>query len=203
MFTNSTLSLRSRNRIYDIEYANYLAELVVRDYGTHYMDAGAILSQQDFPKTQRSHKIVSLGAAFKHNSSNSDATDFIYSRTHSQVVTIGGPAHPPFLCSNKSQLLATVCKWPWYKAIYEYALVVSAIGSNYFKWICKQSLATTKRKEKKFSVAIQKSEKIIQKYVYNTLLVFLGGGICYELGHQFQSFENCQDFSVWCRPQSG
>lgn len=52
-----------KSRLYDIasniqnnntEYAHYLAELTVRDYGTHYltsMDAGAVLSQTDFIRT--------------------------------------------------------------------------------------------------------------------------------------------------------
>ena len=114
-----------KSRLYDIasniqnnntEYAHYLAELTVRDYGTHYvtsMDAGAVLAQTDFIQTSDSSsseqtikKIkasasanffgkVSLSSTFEHDSSATDASDFISSRTHSQVVTIGGPPFTP------------------------------------------------------------------------------------------------------------
>ena len=114
-----------KSRLYDIassiqnnntEYAQYLSELLVRDYGTHYvssMDAGAILSQTDFIRStdvtdmfKYSSYIkasasanffgkVKLGAAFSHGSSQSDTTAFVNNRTFSQVTTIGGPPFMP------------------------------------------------------------------------------------------------------------
>ena len=98
------------------EYAHYLAELIVRDYGTHYtssMDAGAILSQVDFIKSTSGEDMskysshitasasanffgkVSLGTTFQHSSSQTSTTDFINNRTYSEVVTIGGPPFTP------------------------------------------------------------------------------------------------------------
>ena len=116
-----------KSRVYEIasniqnnntEYAHYLAELMVRDYGTHYitsMDAGAIMSQMDFIKSsaasdQSGHiknltasasanffGKISLGSSFSHGSSDSASKSFLNSRTHSQVVTVGGPPFSPNL----------------------------------------------------------------------------------------------------------
>ena len=116
-----------KSRLYDIasaiqnnntEYAQYLSELMVRDYGTHYVssiDAGAILSQMDFIKsistddmTKYTSQVtasasanffgkVSLGATFKHSTSQTSDTEFINNRTYSQVSTVGGPPFTPNL----------------------------------------------------------------------------------------------------------
>ena len=113
-----------KSRIYDIassiqnnntEYAHYQAEMLVRDYGTHYvssMDAGAILAQTDFVRSTATTDMskhsstitasasanffskISLGASFKHSTSTISTTEFINNRTYSQVITVGGP---PFL----------------------------------------------------------------------------------------------------------
>ena len=98
--------------------AQYLAQLLVRDYGTHYLtslDAGAILSQTDFISNSYvanlngdSTKIsasasadffgkVSIGGGFSHSTSTQDQTDFITNRKYSEVVTIGGPPFKPNL----------------------------------------------------------------------------------------------------------
>ena len=114
-----------KSRLYDIassiqnnntEYVQYLAELLIRDYGTHYvssMEAGAILSQTDFVRSIGVEDMdkytsyikasasanffnkVQLGAAFSHGSSQSDITQFVNNRTFSQVTTIGGPPFTP------------------------------------------------------------------------------------------------------------
>ena len=114
-----------KSRLYDIassiqnnntEYAQYLSELLIRDYGTHYvssMDAGAVLSQTDFIRSTDATDMfkyssyvkasasanffqkVHLGASFQHGSSQSDTTEFINNRTFSQVVTVGGPPFTP------------------------------------------------------------------------------------------------------------
>ena len=100
------------------EYAHYMAELLVRDYGTHYItstDAGAILSQTDFvqfgdvsDKTQHVRQVkasastnffskISLNASFHYMHNDEAASEFINSRTHSLVVTVGGPPFSPNL----------------------------------------------------------------------------------------------------------
>ena len=114
-----------KSRLYDIassiqnnntEYAHYLSELLVRDYGTHYissMDAGAILSQMDFVRAIESvdkyqyaqymkasasanfFKKLSLGASFEHGKGENGSTGFVTNRTSSQVVTVGGPPFRP------------------------------------------------------------------------------------------------------------
>ena len=116
-----------KSRIYDIaasiqnnneEYAHYLAEILVRDYGTHYissMDAGAILSQTDFIRSTNVVDMskyvtqlkasasanffgkVSLGTAFQHSTSDISNSNFINNRSYSEVVTVGGPPFTPNL----------------------------------------------------------------------------------------------------------
>ena len=116
-----------KSRLFDIaahlqnnntELANYDSELLVRDYGTHYltsMDAGALLSQTDFVKSsyvsnqlKDTTKItasasanffgkVSLSSSFSHQTSQEDISNFLTNRTHSEVVTIGGPPFTPNL----------------------------------------------------------------------------------------------------------
>ena len=110
-----------KSRIFDIaanlqnnntEYAHYLAELLVRDYGTHYItsaDAGALIAQTDFVRSSYVADSstdttsitasasadffgkVSLGASFSNSHSVADTTKFLTNRTFSEVVTIGGP----------------------------------------------------------------------------------------------------------------
>ena len=114
-----------KSRLFDIaaniqnnntEYACYLAELIVRDYGTHYvssMDAGAILSKVDFIQSSQSNEmssyssrvtaaasasffqLLSVGTSFQHNSSNTDTKGFISNQTYSEVITAGGPPFSP------------------------------------------------------------------------------------------------------------
>lgn len=96
--------------------AEYLAELLVRDYGTHFvttMDAGAILAQVDQVSTSyvqdnqfASKKItlsasaslfekVSMSASFDTTYTTEDKNEFINSRSHSEVFTFGGPRFRP------------------------------------------------------------------------------------------------------------
>jgi len=97
-------------------YANYLADLVIRDYGTHYvrsMDAGGVLSQVDHvsEKFVQSHQndstkitasasasffsTVKFSTSFQHLQTNTDTEGFTSNRTHSQVYTFGGPPFRP------------------------------------------------------------------------------------------------------------
>ena len=123
----ATLHPVFKSRVYDIaanvqnnntEYAHYLAELMIRDYGTHYVssiDAGAILSQVDFVKSSSvdeqtkytSHITASasanffgkvkLSTTFQHSSAETNIDQFVNNRTYSQVITVGGPPFTPNL----------------------------------------------------------------------------------------------------------
>ena len=114
-----------KSRLFDIaanlqnnntEYAHYLAELLVRDYGTHVvtsMDAGAVLAQEDHgqwavgeDETSSITQItasaganffgkVSLDSTFTHSTSEQDRNGYVSSRTYSEVITAGGPPFRP------------------------------------------------------------------------------------------------------------
>ena len=97
-------------------YASYLGDLIIRDYGTHYirtMEAGAVLSQVDHVKDKYvntynsdSTKITASASAtffgrvhfstsFQHLQTNADVNGFTGNCTHSQVFTYGGPPFQP------------------------------------------------------------------------------------------------------------
>ena len=102
----------------DTELANYLAELLVRDYGTHVVtstDAGASLAQIDqvassFLETSgvtttniRASASVSflrkfsLSTTFEYGTTTEMTSGFLNNRMHSEVVTMGGPPFRPNL----------------------------------------------------------------------------------------------------------
>lgn len=114
-----------KSRLFDVaanlqnnntEFAHYLAQLLVRDYGTHYLtslEAGAILAQTDFISNSYINSLngdsssvsasasadffgkVSIGGGFGHSTSEQEQTAFITNRKYSEVVTIGGPPFKP------------------------------------------------------------------------------------------------------------
>ena len=115
-FKSRVYDIASKVQNNDTENAHYLAELLVRDYGTHYissMEAGAILSQMDFIRatdTGDTSKYtthitasasanffgkVSLGTTFQHSTTQTTASEFINNRTYSEVITVGGPPFTP------------------------------------------------------------------------------------------------------------
>ena len=102
----------------DTELANYLAELLVRDYGTHVVtsaDAGASLAQIDQVSSSlletsgvtttniRASASVSflrkfsLSTSFEYGSTTQMKNGFLNNRMHSEVVTMGGPPFRPNL----------------------------------------------------------------------------------------------------------
>ena len=121
----STLHPDFKTRIFEIgayleknltDQANFLSELLVRDYGTHYLssvEAGAIISQTDFVKNdyidsdQKSTFTVrasasasffgkvSVGTGFNVTTSTSHDNGYARNRTNSIVQTIGGPPYRP------------------------------------------------------------------------------------------------------------
>ena len=122
---DSQLHPTFKSRLFDIaaniqnnntDYAHYLAELMVREYGTHYitsMDAGAVLSQVDHIRSTISNysdtfKLAvtaaasanflakfGLGASFNFSVSEKDTEGFIHNRTYSKVNGWGGPPFGP------------------------------------------------------------------------------------------------------------
>ena len=104
------------------EFAHYQAQLLVRDYGTHFLtslEAGAIIAQTDYISSSYIANLnsdstsisasasadffgkVSIGAGFSHSSSTTDQTNFINNRKYSEVVTIGGPPFKPNMTLNE------------------------------------------------------------------------------------------------------
>ena len=103
------------------EYAHYLAELTVREYGTHYitsMDAGAVLSQVDYLSSAIKEDIdytkkavtasasanflgkFSFGSSFKHSDIQNHTQRFVDNRTYSDVFSWGGPPFGPNMTVN-------------------------------------------------------------------------------------------------------
>ena len=98
------------------DHAHYLAELLIRDYGTHYLssvEAGAIIAQTDFISSRytndKSSDAVmikasagasffgkfSVGGGFSVTTKHAQDDGYIGNRTYSKVVTIGGPPFHP------------------------------------------------------------------------------------------------------------
>ena len=97
-------------------YAHYLSELLVRDYGTHFVtsvEAGAVLSQvdhinselfttYDFSKQSVTASAggnffgqVSLGASFNYATSEENQEGYLKNRTSSEIFSWGGPPFRP------------------------------------------------------------------------------------------------------------
>ena len=91
--------------------AHYLSELLVRDYGTHYlysMDAGGVLSKSDFIKETSDNsistnsddikvsasisfmKLISLSTSFEYKKNETSQQKYVDNQVHSEVSTIGG-----------------------------------------------------------------------------------------------------------------
>ena len=94
--------------------AHYLSELLVRDYGTHYLTvahAGGILVQEDYIRNndetnfvENSQKFTASASAsfygaigfspsFTYYFKNDTFLDYLSSRTYSQIRTFGGPSY--------------------------------------------------------------------------------------------------------------
>ena len=120
---DSQLHPNFKSRLFDIAaniqngyhtYADYLAELLVRDYGTHYttsVDAGAAIVKTDQLKYQYVQNMwqykttitqsasvnlmdmigLSFSEGFQFSVSEKDVTGYIDNQTYSEVITAGGP----------------------------------------------------------------------------------------------------------------
>lgn len=98
------------------KYAHYLAELLVRDYGTHYvttMEAGAVLSQVDHIKSsyfssseETKHTVtasasanffgkISFSSSFTDSTTTTDKQGFVDNQMSSEVFSWGGPPFQP------------------------------------------------------------------------------------------------------------
>ena len=121
-FKSAVFEIAANIQNNNTEYANYLAQLLVRDYGTHYVtsvDAGAIIAKTDHIESTYAaskHKteitasasvtffgLVGVGSSFSHTTS--DAKGYKNSSTHSEISTHGGPPYQPlnFNLSNWEQ----------------------------------------------------------------------------------------------------
>ena len=117
----SPLHPRFKSRLFEIAaylqksmttHALYLAELLIRDYGTHFLtsvEAGAIIAQTDFisnryteDKSSDSRKIkasasasffgkISVGGGFSSVTNHTHDDGYLNNRTFSKVDTFGGP----------------------------------------------------------------------------------------------------------------
>ncbi len=111
-FKASVLRIASYHQNNNTEFAKYLAELLIRDYGTHYVtsvDAGAVLSKTDHlsqvytdTKTKKVVKasasasffgVVSIGSTFSHSSTTDNG--YNNSISHSEISSYGGPSYQP------------------------------------------------------------------------------------------------------------
>ena len=120
------------------EYASYLAELTIREYGTHFISsvvAGGVLSQSDFiqftEEQDMSQQIrsvkaaasfnffskLSLNTTFQHNSSEANTRGFLERRTNSLIVTVGGPSFIPGLTLEQ-----------WAKGVEDKPVAIDRIG---------------------------------------------------------------------------
>ena len=94
--------------------ARYLSELLVRDYGTHYLTAvhaGAILAQEDYIKSDFAYKFeetkqkitasasanffgkIGFSAGFSHSTDETFTQSYLSNRTYSHIRTVGGPPY--------------------------------------------------------------------------------------------------------------
>ena len=98
----------------NINIAIYLSELLVRDYGTHYLTAvhaGAILAQEDYVKSQFANDFeetkekitasasanffgkIGFSSSFTHLTDEKFSESYLNNRTYSHVQTYGGPPY--------------------------------------------------------------------------------------------------------------
>ncbi len=111
-FKASILRIASYLQNNNTEFAKYLAELLIRDYGTHFVtsvDAGAVLSKTDhidknyFDNNEKNvtklsasasfFGVVSIGSKFSHTSTSDSG--YNNSITHSEISSYGGPPYRP------------------------------------------------------------------------------------------------------------
>lgn len=121
-FKNRLLDVAANIQSNNTEYAAFLTELLVRDYGTHIVrnvEAGALISQIDSISSQfvadhvsdKSSVSASASANFMgkfsfgissgYSNGETTDTDYIKSRYHSQVISIGGPSVTVNMTLNK------------------------------------------------------------------------------------------------------
>lgn len=112
VFKTRLLDIAAQLQLNNTAFANFLAQLLVRDFGTHYVtsvDAGAVLAKIDHLKydfvskyaEQKNKVTASAGASFfgafsvkgsiSHSSDSSLLDEYTKSTTFSRVLTYGGP----------------------------------------------------------------------------------------------------------------
>lgn len=134
LHVDSPLHPTFKARLFDIasnlqnnnsEYAHYLAEILVRDYGTHYltsMDAGAIFALVDHVSSTYVNNLkhdttkiaasasanffgrFSIGSDYSRTTSREEEDSYLQQRTHSEVFAIGGPPYTSHLTVEEWEL---------------------------------------------------------------------------------------------------
>ena len=116
-FKSSVFEIAANIQNNNTEYANYLAQLLVRDYGTHFttsVDAGAVLAKVDYFRSTYSTESVdkkasiaasaggsffnynlSFGISFKFESGSTKEHNYFDEVVYSEVISHGGPPVPP------------------------------------------------------------------------------------------------------------
>ena len=112
MFKTRFLDIAAHMMNNNSQIAHYLSELLVRDYGTHYLTvahAGAILVledyiQSDFAYEENKQKItasasanffgkIGFSAGFNHFTDEKCSESYLLNRTYSHIRTFGGPPY--------------------------------------------------------------------------------------------------------------
>jgi len=114
MFKKRLLDIASHIINNNADAARYLSELLVRDYGTHYLSAvhaGAILVQEDYLKSELAKETddtkqkitasasanffgkIGFSSSFTHATDAQSSQSYLDSRTYSHVQTYGGPPY--------------------------------------------------------------------------------------------------------------
>ena len=136
-FKSRLVAIATRLLNDDALVADYLSDLVIRDYGTHYinsLEVGGVLSQTDHlsasyvqSQSQDTTKItasagvdffskISFSAGFSYANAATSLSAFQQARKSSQFVTMGPgvpPTEPIFRCNTGKM----ECRTPWWRPI--------------------------------------------------------------------------------------
>jgi len=114
MFKRRLLDIAAHIINNNTDIALYLSELLVRDYGSHYLTAvhaGAILVQEDYIKSQFAYNFeeekekitvsasanffgkIGFSASFTHLTDKNFSESYLNNRTYSHIQTFGGPPY--------------------------------------------------------------------------------------------------------------
>ena len=171
-FKNRLLEIASFMNSNDSLTANFLAELLIRDYGTHYLssvDTGALLTQEDNVKNSYMSRMssasdkmmasagasffskISVSASFSSFSAYEDLKGYQENRTSSKIFSFGGP---PFRVGmNVSE---------WEKDLANNLVAIDRSGKPLYTLITYQAL----QPEMTESIEIQMLRKLVKTVIH-------------------------------------